>query len=291
MALRETAHQYIFFILSQSHLVYIGLIGLLPRLSSFLGRYVSFPFHLPLCVSRVCLYFFFTHLFIGSGLLRALFLARVMSYWHIFWSTGFSQLVTIVQLCVYLEDILFCLVLLLLGLVSSESHRQVQLIRAELSSKSSSERLSESPSKLSSHQIPRCLGSGGPLQLKGCTRTSSMFSPTTPSGASVLSAFFSHSALHFDFGVEQACSAAARVPPRSPSPGAPLLHVLVLCLRYEASSHPEGCRRRIRVGSVFPSSSSTCSSLGSPTRGKDVFRGVRTCFPGAAAYVFKFVFL
>ena len=134
-------------------------------------------------------------------LLPALFLARLMSYWHFYWSTGFSQLVR------YLISVLFggyflCLVLLLLGLVSSESHRQVQLIRAELSSKRSSERLSESPSKLSSHQIPRSLGSGGPLQLKGCTRTSCMFSPTTPSGASVLSAFFSHSALHFDLGVE-----------------------------------------------------------------------------------------
>ena len=61
------------------------------------------------------------------------------------------------------------------------------------------------------------LGSEGPLQLKGCTRTSCLFSPTTPSGASVLSALFSHSALHFDFGVEQACSAAARVLLASPS--------------------------------------------------------------------------
>ena len=183
--------------------------------------------------------------------------------------------------------------------MSSESHRQVQLIRAELSSKSSSELPSESLSKLSSHQIPRSLVSlrwvplplVAPLQLKGCTRTSSLFSPTTPSGASVLSAFFSHSALHFDFGVELACSAAARVPPRSPSPGAPLLRVLVLCLRYEASSHPEGCRRRIRVGSVLPSSSSTCSSLSSPTRAENANRGVRMCFLGATAYVFEFVFL
>ena len=34
-----------------------------------------------------------------------------------------------------------------------------------------------------------------PLQLKSCTRTSTLFSPTTPSGASVLSAFLSHSRL------------------------------------------------------------------------------------------------
>ena len=116
-----------------------------------------------------------------------------------------------------------------------------------------------------------------PLQLKGCTRTPSLCSTTTPSGrqsAGTVSAC----ALHFDLGVEQACSAAARVPPRSPSPGAPLLRVLVL--RYEASSHPEGGRRRIRLRSVLPSSSSTCSSLCSPTRGEDVNRGDRTCLPG-----------
>ena len=46
--------------------------------------------------------------------------------------------------------------------------------------------------------------------------------------------------LRLDHGVEQACSAAARVPPRSPSPGAPLLRVLVLCLRYEASAGGSG---------------------------------------------------
>ena len=60
-----------------------------------------------------------------------------------------------------------------------------------------------------------------PLQLKGCTRTSTLFSPTTPSGASVLCAFSSRSALHFDFGVEQACSAAARVLLASPSRASP----------------------------------------------------------------------
>ena len=93
-----------------------------------------------------------------------------------------------------------------------------------------------------------------------------------------------HSALHFDFGVELACSAAARAPPRSPSLWAPLLRLLALCPRYEASTHPEGCRRRIRLGSVLPSSSSTCSSLSSPTRGEKVNRGVRTCFPDEFFY-------
>ena len=49
------------------------------------------------------------------------------------------------------------LVLLLLGLTSAKSRPHVQLIRAELSSKGSSEPPSESLSKLSSHQIPRCI--------------------------------------------------------------------------------------------------------------------------------------
>ena len=56
-------------------------------------------------------------------------------------------------------------------------------------------------------------------------------------------------------------------------------------------SHSEGCRRRIWVGSVLPSSSSTFSSLSSPTRGKNVHLGVRMCFPGATAYIFDSVFL
>ena len=44
--------------------------------------------------------------------------------------------------------------MLTLGLSSAKSHLHVQLIRAELSSNGSSEPLSESLSKLSSHQIP-----------------------------------------------------------------------------------------------------------------------------------------
>ena len=60
-----------------------------------------------------------------------------------------------------------CLVLLLLGLTSAKSRPHVQLIRAELSSKGSSEPPSESLSKLSSHQIPRCLVSEGTTTAKG----------------------------------------------------------------------------------------------------------------------------
>ena len=146
--------------------------------------------------------------------------------------------------------------------MSSESHRRVQLIRAELSSKSSSERLSESPSKLSSHQIPRCLGSGGPLQLKGC--------------------IFSHSALHFDFGVEQACSAAARVLLASPSRASPSsASSRSAFLPYEAFPHAEERRLRIRAscGSALPSSGPTSPFLSSSMRVQYLLGGGRTCFP------------
>ena len=147
---------------------------------------------------------------------------------------------------------------------------------------SSSEPLSESLSKLSSHQIPRCLGSEGPLQLKGCTRTSTLFSPTTPSRASVLSAFLSHSALHNDIGAELACSAAARVllacpsrasPSSASSPSAFLL--------YEAFPHAEERRLRIHVscGFALPSSCPTSSFLESPMRGNYLYGGGRMCFP------------
>ena len=62
------------------------------------------------------------------------------------------------------------------------------LVSTELAWRAQRVIASFSSSELSSHQIPRSLGSEGPLQLKGCTRTSCLFSPTTPSGASVLSA-------------------------------------------------------------------------------------------------------
>ena len=168
--------------------------------------------------------------------------------------------------------------------MTSESQSQVQLIRAELSSKSSSELPSESLSKLSSHQIPRSLlclrwvplPFVAPLQLKGCTRASSLFSPTTPSRASVLSA------LHFDFGVEQACSAAARVllacPSRASLSSASRRSVF---LPYEAFPHAE--ERRLRIcascGSALPSSGPTSSFLSSSMRVKYLLGGGRMCFP------------
>ena len=139
-----------------------------------------------------------------------------------------------------------------------------------------------------------------PLQLKGCTRTPSLSSTTTPSGASERRHCQCLS-LHFDHGVEQACSAAARVPPRSPLPGTPPSFSPVLCLRYVRGVFSS------RVDSLPPSGSGTGirSSLRLSLRvhrcagvlhaGRYVNRGVRTCFPGAIDTEFghrnSFVFL
>ena len=111
---------------------------------------------------------------------------------------------------------------------SSESHRQLQLFRAELSSN------------------PSFIWLRGSTTAKGLYANSFFVLSHYAFGGRQSAGAVCVCALHFDHGVEQACSAAARVPPRSPSPGAPLLRVLVHSLRYEASSLPEGCRRRIR---------------------------------------------
>ena len=128
----------------------------------FLTRFLSLPLFICHCY------------FVGVRLIAVLSIAWVLSF----------------DCCVILTGFISCLIswlhMLTLAFASPKSHLHVQLIRAELSSNGSSEPLSESLSKLSSHQIPRCLRV--PLQLKGCTRTSSLFSPTTPSGASVLCA-------------------------------------------------------------------------------------------------------
>ena len=98
----------------------------------------------------------------------------------------------------------------------------------------------------------------------------------------MLCAFSSRSALHFDHGVEQACSAAARVllacPSRTPPSSASSCLLIFL---YEALPHAEGRRLRKHVshGSVLPSSGSTASSLSSSVRGKYLYRGGRMCFP------------
>ena len=73
----------------------------------------------------------------------------------------------------------------------------------------------------------------GTTTAKGRTRLLSLCSPTTLSGASWATSTVCICALHFDFGVEQACSAAARgLPPRSPSPGTPFGFSLLFCPFY-----------------------------------------------------------
>ena len=98
----------------------------------------------------------------------------------------------------------------------------------------------------------------------------------------MLSALFSHSALHFDFGVEQACSAAARVLLTCPSRASPSsASSRSAYFLYEAFPHAEVRCLRIHVfcGSALPSSGSTASSLCLPIRVMFVHGGGRMCFP------------
>ena len=92
----------------------------------------------------------------------------------------------------------------------------------------------------------------------------------------MLCAFSSRSALHFDHGVEQACSAAARVLLACPSRTTPSsASSCLLIFLYEALPHAEGRRLRNHVsrGSVLPSSGSTSPSLCSSMRGKYLYGG------------------
>ena len=124
-------------------LSYVHLRSLFPpRLSSFL------------VVSSPSIFFCFMRFLLDMDLSRALFLAR-------FSSIG-ASICVLVSFCgllfsfsFFIWRIFICLFLLLLGLMSAKSHLHVQLIRAELSSKSSSEPLSESFAELSSHQKAR----------------------------------------------------------------------------------------------------------------------------------------
>ena len=121
-----------------------------------------------------------------------------------------------------------------------------------------------------------------PLQLRGCTRTPSLSSSTTPSGASGLQAFFCACALHFDHGVEQACSAAARVPPRQPISGLSLLArlaVLRSLLRGDTSCRGSPPADPFSARSALPSSLSISSLCSSPVRKVHGFQGRRMCFP------------
>ena len=118
-----------------------------------------------------------------------------------------------------------------LGFERSESRPQLQLIRAELSSKSYRSILR---TFLLTWTLILSLGFlcvlrrepvpfVAPLQLKGCTRFPFLSSSTTPSGASGLQEFFCACALHFDLGVEQAWfrrsegSSSLPIPGLSPS--------------------------------------------------------------------------
>ena len=82
---------------------------------------------------------------------------------------------------------------------------------------------------------------------------------------------------HFDLGVESACSAASRGPPRKP----PLGHPPSSCsspsafLSYEAFPHAEVRRLRIHVscGSALPSSGPTSSFMKSPNARELPVRG------------------
>ena len=127
-----------------------------------------------------------------------------------------------------------------------------------------------------------CLPLSAPLQLRGCTRALSLSSSTTPSGASGLQAFFCACALHFDHGVEQACSDAARVPRRQPIPGLSLLARLAFLrslLRGDTSCRGSPLADPFSARSALPFSLSISSSFSSPVRKVYGFRGRRMCFP------------
>ena len=100
-----------------------------------------------------------------------------------------------------------------------------RFLRAGLSSNGSSESYSDSLSKLSSHQIPRCLDSEGTTTAKGLyVKSLFVFSHYAFRGVCALSALCTL-AHHFGFGAELACSAAARVTSSLPISGLPFVLV------------------------------------------------------------------
>ena len=148
MAMRETAHQRLIFVLPQSHLVRFGLICPLPQLSTFLYRYISFPFHLPYAFIVFPVILSFSCMFVGlvEVPIDALFGVAI------FFRSVFSLALSVI--CGAFIIVWF----------SSELDWRVQRVTAKFSSselsshqKSSSELPSDSVSKLSSHQIPRLL--------------------------------------------------------------------------------------------------------------------------------------
>ena len=94
--------------------------------------------------------------------------------------------------------------------------------------------------------------------------------------------------LHFDYGVEQACSAAARVPPRRPSMGTPSgssSRSLSLYLRGDSSCRGSLPAGPLSTGSVFPFSSCCSSFSWSPMCGCICSRAGGCVFPPAVDFV------
>ena len=94
-------------------------------------------------------------------------------------------------------------------------------------------------------------------------------------------------ALHFGFGAEQVCSAAARVTSSLPISGVPFndgFFSAWLLLRGVSSLRGSLPVDHPLVWSTRPSSLRTCSLRHSPMRGGHFFWGRRTCFPSAVFF-------
>ena len=127
----------------------------------------SFRLVAPLRFSCVSFYSLAFAIFVGLGpIAGAIYYTGCLLLTHLFVLRFVLRVASFFTLF-YLVFILSVLVLLTLGLTSAKSHSHAQLIRAELSSNGSSEPRSESFSKLSSHQIPRCLDIEGTTTAKG----------------------------------------------------------------------------------------------------------------------------
>ena len=126
-----------------------------PFVSSLLYAFPVFPFILLLFSLSLVL-----------DLLRALSIVRFVCYRRIYLCFGFILRVTLFSQC-FIWRIFYLFGSALAWIDECEESSPCQLIRAELPSKLSSEPLSESLSKLSSHQIPHSLSSEGTTTAKG----------------------------------------------------------------------------------------------------------------------------
>ena len=136
----------------------------------------------------------------------------------------------------------------------------------------------------------------GPLRCSGRTRTPSLSSPTTLSGASVLQVQFALWHSTSASGPSRRVPPPRGSPPRCPSRAFPSKTVSSsLCFFYEAFPHSEvRCLWTILwCGPLFPSSLRTCSLRHSPMRGGYFFWGRRMCFPSAVklAYCHRFQYV